>query len=110
MVRLGTEAEVLHMFTALEGKVVEVAGGWRIVIEVMPHISLVERARNCRVPGDGGGGNYKRSMDTWNSEGRANGNCSGISAISSGRWRHRGAGRRALRASDNPWGLHDGCA
>eukprot|EP00972_Heterocapsa_arctica_P034605 5095218-Heterocapsa_arctica.AAC.1 len=33
MARLGTKAEVLHMFATLEGKVIEVADGGRIVIE-----------------------------------------------------------------------------
>jgi len=55
--RLGTKEEVLHMFTMLEGKVIEVAGGGRMVIEVLPHISLMLEARSARAARAEGGAN-----------------------------------------------------
>ena len=55
--RLGTKEEVLHMFTMLEGKVIEVAGGGRMVIEVLPHISLMLEARSARAARAAGGAN-----------------------------------------------------
>ena len=54
VVRLATKSEVLHMYAAVEGKTIAVTDGGRIVIEVVPHISLIEEARNGRSAGHGG--------------------------------------------------------
>ena len=48
MVRLATTSEVFHMYAVVEGKAVSVADGACIVIEVMPHLSLIEEpAAEC---------------------------------------------------------------
>eukprot|EP00972_Heterocapsa_arctica_P004053 602106-Heterocapsa_arctica.AAC.1 len=54
MVKLGSESEVLQLVATLEGKSIKIADGGQIVIEVLPHISMVEEARNRRRTEDGG--------------------------------------------------------
>lgn len=49
LIKMRAKAKVLHTFAMLEGKEIDVAGGGRIAIEALPHISLIEVARNCRI-------------------------------------------------------------
>ena len=49
LLRVAAKEEVLHMFGSLEGKAINVPGGGRIIIEVMPHISLLDEARARRI-------------------------------------------------------------
>ena len=46
MIKLKSVEEVVAMFGAVEGKAIKVLGGGSISIEVIPHASLVCRARN----------------------------------------------------------------
>lgn len=48
LLRLNSQEEVLAMFGNLEGKAIGVSGGGRVVIELMPHISLLSAARTRR--------------------------------------------------------------
>ena len=43
--KLARKSEVLHLYRSLEGKAINVANGGRIVLETMPHISLLAEAR-----------------------------------------------------------------
>eukprot|EP00972_Heterocapsa_arctica_P107659 15859278-Heterocapsa_arctica.AAC.1 len=54
MVKLGSKWEVGQLYATLEGKSIKIAGGGQIVIEVLPHISMVEEARKRRRTEDGG--------------------------------------------------------
>ena len=47
LTRVNTTEEVIRIFRTLDGKAINVAGGGKIVIEVIPHVSLVEAARNA---------------------------------------------------------------
>jgi hypothetical protein len=48
LVKLGSEAEAIRLYAALEGKAITVPGGGRIVVEVILHIALVDAARKVR--------------------------------------------------------------
>ena len=48
LMRLNSQEEVLATYANLEGKAISVAGGGRIVIEMIPHIALLTEARNRR--------------------------------------------------------------
>ena len=43
--KLARKSEVLHLYRSLEGKAITVADGGRIVLEIMPRISLLAEAR-----------------------------------------------------------------
>jgi hypothetical protein len=51
LMRLDSQEEVLDMYANLEGKAISVAGGGRIVIEMVPHIALLTAARSRRGAG-----------------------------------------------------------
>ena len=40
--------EVLKLFAAIEGKTIDVPGGGKIAIEVIPHVSLIDEAREIK--------------------------------------------------------------
>ena len=46
VMKVEKKEEVVRLFSKLEGKSIDVAGGGKIVIEVLPHISLIEEIRN----------------------------------------------------------------
>ena len=48
VLQCNTKEEVLRLFAAAEGKTIEVPGGGRISIEIIPHVSLAEESRNAR--------------------------------------------------------------
>ena len=48
LLRCGSKEEVTKLFVMIEGKAVDVAGGGKISIEVIPHISIVEQARDAK--------------------------------------------------------------
>ena len=54
LIMLSSIEEVIRLFMTLDGKAIEVGGGGRIVIEVLPHISLLEKVRNSQLPGSSG--------------------------------------------------------
>ena len=45
IIKMANKNEVLNLYRAVEGKAITVAGGGRIVLEVLPHISLLAEAR-----------------------------------------------------------------
>jgi hypothetical protein len=48
LIRCSSKEEVLKLFAAIEGKTIDVPGGGKITIEVIPHVSLIDEAREIK--------------------------------------------------------------
>ena len=48
LVKTGSQAEAIRMYSSLEGKAITIPGGGRMVIEVILHIALVDAARQAK--------------------------------------------------------------
>ena len=48
MLRCGSREEVIKLYKAVEGKAIDVPGGGKISIEVIPHVALIDDAREAR--------------------------------------------------------------
>ncbi len=48
LVKTGSQAEAIRMYSSLEGKAITIPGGGRMVIEAILHIALVDAARQAK--------------------------------------------------------------